>query len=69
MKQFNIECLNVWIKPIYVLMMIQIGCCIVRHFSMESLRPIKRFCITVLSTCEHAEVATVNVSAEARTLT
>ena len=36
---------------------------------MESLRPIKRFCITVLSTCEHAEVATVNVSAEARTLT
>ena len=67
MKEFNIECLNVWIKPTYVLIMIRIGCCFVRHFSMESLHPIKRFCIIVLSTRQHAEVATVDVSAEART--
>ena len=67
MKQFNIECSNVWIKPTYVLIMIRIGCCFVRHFSMESLHPMKGFCVTVLSTCQHAEVATVDVSAEART--
>ena len=67
MKQLNVESLNVWIKPTYVLIMIQIGCCLIRQFSMKSLHPIKRFCIIVLSTCEHAEVATVNVSAEART--
>ena len=67
MKQLNVESLNVWIKPTYVLIMIRIGCCIVRHFSMKSLHPIKWFCIIVLSTCEHAKMATVNVNAEART--
>ena len=66
MKQFNIECLNVWIKPTYVLIMIRIGCCIVRRFSMESLHPIKRFCIIVCGKCEQADVATVNASEEAR---